>query len=100
MADLIDRQAFVKAMYHKAFETDGDTMWQSGCWVRYRAIEQVVKEQPSADAVEVVRCKDCKWSKPFTIFGRDGLMCERRKFVERFVVENDDFCSRGERRDG
>lgn len=44
---LIDADKLMKAMYHRAFETDGDTMWQSGCWVRYRAIEQVVKEQPT-----------------------------------------------------
>ncbi len=45
----IDADALMKAMYHRAFETDGDTMWQSGCWVRYRAIEQVVKEQPTIE---------------------------------------------------
>lgn len=39
----------MKAMYHRAFETDGDTRWDSGCWVRYRAIEQVVKEQPTIE---------------------------------------------------
>ena len=44
---LIDGDALMEAMYHRAFETDGDTMWQSGCWVRYRAIEQTVKEQPT-----------------------------------------------------
>ena len=46
---LIDADALMKAMYHRAFETDGDTMWQSGCWVRYRAIEQVIKEQPTIE---------------------------------------------------
>lgn len=46
---LIDADKLMKAMYHRAFETDGDTMWQSGCWVRYRAIEQVVKEQPTIE---------------------------------------------------
>ena len=86
MADLIDRQAFMKAMYHRAFETDGDTMWQSGCWVRYRAIEQVVKEQQSVDAVEVVRCKDCKWYDP------SDELCLR----EGMVMDIEDFCSRGE----
>lgn len=50
---LIDADALMEAMYHRAFETDGDTMWQSGCWVRYRAIEQVVKEQPSVEAEPV-----------------------------------------------
>ena len=46
---LIDADELMKAMYHRAFETDGDTMWQSGCWVRYRAIEQTVKEQPTIE---------------------------------------------------
>lgn len=45
----IDADVLMKAMYHRAFETDGDTMWQSGCWVRYRAIEQVIKEQPTIE---------------------------------------------------
>ena len=49
MSRLIDAGELMKAMYHRAFETDGDTMWQSGCWVRYRAIEQVVKEQPTIE---------------------------------------------------
>lgn len=49
MSRPIDADALMKAMYHRAFETDGDTMWQSGCWVRYRAIEQTVKEQPTIE---------------------------------------------------
>ena len=49
MSRLIDADELMRTMYHRAFETDGDTMWQSGCWVRYRAIEQVVKEQPTIE---------------------------------------------------
>jgi hypothetical protein len=45
----IEAEDFMRRMYKRAFETDGDTMWQSGCWVRYRAIEAVVKETPAAD---------------------------------------------------
>ena len=56
MSRMIDADELMKAMYHRAFETDGDTMWQSGCWVRYRAIEQVVKEQPTIER------KTGKWS--------------------------------------
>lgn len=44
---LIDADKLHEATYHRAFETDGDTMWQSGCWVRYRAIEQVQDSQPT-----------------------------------------------------
>ena len=32
-----------------------------GVWVRFRDIEEVFKNAPTADVVEVVRCKDCKW---------------------------------------
>lgn len=74
MGRAIDADALMKAMYHRAFETDGDTMWQSGCWVRYRAIEQTVKEQPTIepkrktgkwetvedwDGDEHYRCSEC-----------------------------------------
>lgn len=44
---LIDADKLHEATYHRAFETDDDTMWQSGCWVRYRAIEQVQDNQPT-----------------------------------------------------
>lgn len=44
---LIDADKLHKAMCHRAFETDDDIMWQSGCWVRYRAIEQVQDSQPT-----------------------------------------------------
>lgn len=49
MSRPIDAEVLMQAMYHRAFETDEDTMWQSGCWVRYRAIEQTVKEQPTIE---------------------------------------------------
>lgn len=44
---LVDAEKLHDAMYHRAFETDGDTMWQSGCWVRYRAIEQTMDAAPT-----------------------------------------------------
>lgn len=44
---LIDANQLLEAMYHRAFEEDGDTMWQSGCWVRYRAIEKVQDAMPT-----------------------------------------------------
>ena len=49
MGRAIDADDLMKAMYHRAFEADGDTMWQSGCWMRYKAIEQVVKGQPTIE---------------------------------------------------
>ena len=68
---LVDADALMKSMYHRAFETDGDTMWQSGCWVRYRAIEQTVKEQPT---IEPMR-KRGKWISADAIFGGVPFYC-------------------------
>lgn len=49
-------------------------------------------ETPTADVVEVVRCKDCKWH---------SKLCGEG-FCSNFSItgfENDDYCSYGERRD-
>lgn len=46
--------------------------------------------QPLLDAVEVVRCKDCRW------FENDGYHTNCQ--IMRFCVEADDYCNRGERR--
>lgn len=55
---LIDAGLLKQAMYNRAFETDGDTIWMSGCWVRYKAIERVISEQPT---VETEPVKHGKW---------------------------------------
>ena len=46
---------------------------------------------PTVDAVEVVRCKDCRW------FENDGYHTNCQ--IMRFCVEAKDYCSRGERRE-
>ena len=56
-----------------------------------RGIVNALRKLP--DFVMVVRCKDCKWSRPL-IF--DGHYCCKRYRVCR---KADDFCSRGERRE-
>lgn len=92
MAKYIDAEDLMRRMYNRAFETDGDTMWQSGCWVRYRAIEAVVKETPAADVVEVVRCKDCAHR------DHDTQLCRGRGWPMQ-LVPDDGFCDKGERRE-
>ena len=61
-------------------------------------VTPIVVSQPTVDAVEVVRCKDCKF------VGTDAtccLVCEREGMGLRpFHVYHEDFCSRGERKDG
>lgn len=52
---------------------------------------KALKEQARADAVKVVRCKDCRW------FENDGYHTNCQ--IIRFCVEAEDYCSRGERRE-
>ena len=49
---------------------------------------QLCDAMPTIDAVEVVRCKDCKWF--------DGQGCES---LSLYRVDIDFFCADGERRD-
>lgn len=61
-----------------------------------RSIEEMRKwidEQPTVDAVEVVRCKDCKYG------DRAGMsFYVRCKFIHK-AMNTTDFCSYGERRE-
>ena len=60
------------------------------------ALKVMIANAPTVDAVEVVRCKDCKHYKKVRsdstdrmCFTPSGLCC----------VSEDDYCSRGERRE-
>ena len=51
-----------------------------------------VKRVRKGDAVEVIRCRDCMWSRPL-----DGrIYCSYRPYEQHFV-EYDGYCSRGVR---
>ena len=64
-----------------------------------KAIDNYMRENP--DVVEVVRCKDCKHSVKYE-FKNDACykftMCRRRESYSE-GVEDDDYCSYGERRE-
>jgi hypothetical protein len=52
---------------------------------------------PTVDAVEVVRCKDCKHNSDGRCCGGQDICAEEGY---DFYVADDDFCSYGERREG
>ena len=58
---------------------------------RFVATEDDVDSVPTADVVEVVRCKDCKW------WHTEG--CVFRKDAVEGLPTADDFCSHGERKE-
>ena len=65
-------------------------------------IRQNIKDMPTADAVEVVRCKDCKWFWKYKI--NNNYCCCRNSrdgYSQVFEVKfsENDFCSYGERKD-
>ena len=86
MADYIDRHELLSILCNKAFDkVNTDIPYRELRW----AIN-TVKQLPSADVVEVVRCNDCRW------YHVGEEMCLR----EGFPADKDDFCSWGERKDG
>jgi Pyruvate/2-oxoacid:ferredoxin oxidoreductase delta subunit len=50
-----------------------------------------IDEQPTVDAVRVVRCKDCKWF----CFHKTAIWCEKEEGLNH--PKYDSFCSYGER---
>lgn len=98
---LIDGEALRKAMYHEAFETDSDMQkWDSGCWIRYKMFEIAIESAPTIDAVPVVRCKDCQYSRKVYILPSaplpNTIVCRR---YHDLLFDSNHFCSQGERKD-
>lgn len=59
-----------------------------------KVVEMVMDDCPAVDAVEVIRCKDCKH------LTEDGFCWENiNGCVGYKVPASDDFCSYGERKD-
>lgn len=51
---LIDADKLSADMYHEAFEKDSDMQkWDSGCWIRYKMFENVLKAQPTVEAPDI-----------------------------------------------
>lgn len=88
MAEYIEREKLLEELKKiPAYFDSGDIRYGVGI-----SINQV-KEQPTANAVEVVRCKDCRhWGG--VIFGN---LCRRFSgSCMRNETRADDFCSYGE----
>lgn len=64
-------------------------------------VTPIVVSQPTVDAVEVVRCRDCKYWKT-----AEGVSLSKKvKFCtyhigHKYAKHDEDFCSRGERKNG
>lgn len=55
-----------------------------------------LRSDPEAKWVEIIRCKDCKWSKKYVPMHKTYYYCREAGVYGR---TEDDFCSRAERRE-
>ena len=80
----LDSDYIQETLYRRSFKTRQD-------------IEDWLNSAPTIDAVQVVRCRECKFgdwdSKP-----NDAMVCMRTK--DGFWRSGNDFCSFGERKEG
>ena len=90
--DLISRIA-VRDMLHDEMEAWGNCADEIEALLK---ANDALWEIPAVDAVEVVRCKDCIHYD--TYFRKCYLFCTHEYHTE-LEVEDDHFCSHGERRE-
>ena len=80
-------------------------------WDKLDIFDSLIYEATTMDAVEVVRCKDCKWAADFShsyqkeLFADGALNCvicrgDSGCGLNCSIVMPNDFCSDGERREG
>ena len=86
MADYIELKTAIEFVKKYAPTIDG--MTTLGC------VERALYNAPNADVTEVVRCKDCEyWDEVHGV-------CDLHTEVNGVWMDAEDFCSKGERREG
>ena len=100
---LIDANVF-ESDIKKMFVPYGDGTYPSdkNAMIYDEALVDVLETLNKAsivDAVEVVRCKDCKYRRIDEDYA-NGHYCVKRPSNGGYFCEDNDFCSYGERREG
>lgn len=100
MSDPIDRQAAITAICE-----DGTWLERQGCTEitmceRKQRDADILSELPPVDAVEVVRCKDCKyWPYKTITYWDNQIEFETYQWCASLGLHGGKgFCSKGERR--
>ena len=87
--NLIDRRELVAQILRKA--EYGMDAYNVGRREEREAILDIISELPEVHAEKVIRCKDCKFHPMEATGGPPDIYCPQ--------MHDDDFCSRGERKD-
>lgn len=91
MARLIDAD-WLMELYNMGKELEGYAAVLS---VPLPVVRQNIKDAPTVDAVEVVRCRECKHENVYRAISDKNTWCEYWGIDPSF----DDFCSYGERKE-
>ncbi len=103
MTEYIDKQKSIRAINQYCNESDNGPL---ALYTGIQIAQRIIFEQPAADVVEVVRCRECKhyshngsWCDIFSKFiDDDGNPYEPSESPNWIVFGDDDYCSHGERR--
>lgn len=88
MNDLISRKDAIDALGEEPIVLDEwKDEYNKGMRTLWAVAKRDIESLPSIDAVQVIRCKDCKYYKENT------LACSR------YGLEDDDYCSWAERKE-
>lgn len=111
MPEYIERQALIKAYVdlclarsRLAKSRKGAAFFQGDLLPETELTDKewmrLINATPTVDAVEVVRCKDCRFCKKHPT-SDDVKMCTNQEWNDEYypLVEDDDYCSYGERRE-
>lgn len=97
MAEYIDRNAVMEEIQKIFHETDVNGEEQVGVMKCHR----IIRTQPAADVVEVVRCKDCRFCKKHPTSDKVKMCTNEQQWVTECypLVHDNDYCSYGERKE-
>lgn len=87
MADYIDREELLKELHRRHWEVMVDFIE-----MEFPVVKERIDDMPSVDAVEVVRCKDCKHRYKSSVYEHER--CDRLIIP---VLDDDFFCKWGEK---
>lgn len=87
-----EQQELLKWKRYHQFDKDEKAVYD-----RLEDYQDKIKALPTADVVEVVRCKDCKYYKQNPYSPDEDMMC--MCWCDWLPTDPDDFCSYGERKE-
>ena len=99
MSDYIKREDAIEALnrHKKTFSYGEDNSKERYAYMQHLADFKAIENIPTADVVEVVRCKDCKYWQDQEEGIVEVPICTRSELIS--IRGKDDYCSYGERAD-